>query len=90
MKFCAMVDLLSHKFRVTVPNAPGVIFKYWLHSLKEALRCDVCGRHGPHETMLTSGQPLTGLDARAVHDEVRCRHVLALLQRVPQALLGRL
>ena len=33
---------------------------------------------------------MTALEARAVHDEVHCRHFLALLQRVPQALLGRI
>ena len=85
MSFCAMVDALSQKFMVTVPGPPGVIFLFRLY-----LRCDVCGRHGLHETMPQSGQLMTALEARAVHDEVDCRDVLALLQRVSQALLGRL
>ena len=57
--------------------------------VEEHLGCDVRGRHGIQETLPQPGQLVTALEARPVHYEVHRRHVLALLQGIPHALLGR-
>ncbi|MFM7986536.1 MAG: hypothetical protein ACKPKO_45205, partial [Candidatus Fonsibacter sp.] len=66
------------------------IFQIFVVRVDDNLRRDVCGRYGIHETAPLSGQFMTLLEPRAVHDEVHGRYAIALLQRVPQAFLGRI